>query len=60
MLYKIIKKQGYILYINKNGKKISSANGKIIEQDGAVFRDLEGDGILYPYEDWRNSYEDRA
>ena len=32
----------------------------IIEADGLQFRDLDGDGALTPYEDWRLAPEDRA
>lgn len=33
---------------------------KIIEQDGLPFKDLNKDGVLEPYEDWRLSPELRA
>ena len=32
----------------------------MIEQDGLTFRDLNNDGLLTPYEDWRLSPEARA
>jgi len=33
---------------------------KIIEQDGLKFKDLNKNGVLDPYEDWRLSSEERA
>lgn len=51
MAYKKIQKQGYTLYQNENGKQIGTANGKILEQDGLIFKDLAGTGALLPYED---------
>lgn len=60
MAYQKIEKDGFAIYINENGKTIGSANGKIIEQDGYVFRDLEGTGELLPYEDWRLDAKTRA
>lgn len=32
----------------------------IIQQDGLSFKDLNGDGILNPYEDWRRPADERA
>lgn len=32
----------------------------LIEQDGLIFKDLNGNGKLDPYEDWRLSAEERA
>lgn len=51
---------GYIVYENENGKTISTANDKVIEQDGFMFRDLAKAGCLLPYEDWRLTDEERA
>ena len=53
-------KDGYVVYENENGKTISTANDRIILQDGFVFRDLTKTGQLLPYVDWRLSDEDRA
>ena len=39
---------------------ISSRAIPVIEQDGLTFRDLNNDGLLTPYEDWRLSPEARA
>ncbi len=60
MPYTKIEKEGYTLYQNENGKTIGTIRNRIIEQDGYAFKDAEGDGILYPYEDWRLSSEKRA
>lgn len=60
MAYKKIQKQGYTLYQNENGKQIGTANGKILEQDGLIFKDLAGTGALLPYEDWRLPATERA
>lgn len=32
----------------------------LLEQDGYVFKDLDRDGVLSPYEDWRRTPESRA
>ncbi|AMB99060.1 hypothetical protein AWM75_03160 [Aerococcus urinaehominis] len=39
---------------------LGSRHKQIIEVDGLQFRDLNGDGQLNPYEDWRLSAEERA
>lgn len=40
---------------------VSEASGKgFIEREGLMFKDLAGDGILYPYEDWRLPCQERA
>ena len=51
---------GFYIYENENGKTISTANDKVIIQDGYAFRDLAKTGQLLPYEDWRLSDEQRA
>lgn len=48
---------------NTNGARLcwSEESGRgLIEQDGFFFKDMAGDGVLYPYEDWRLSAEKRA
>lgn len=49
---------------NKNGGPtlvLSEKSGKdFLEQEGCFFKDLTGDGKLYPYEDWRLSAQERA
>lgn len=39
---------------------LSNRAKEIIEVDGLKFKDLDGDGQLTPYEDWRLSPEERA
>ncbi len=41
-------------------KKIRATVKGIIKQDGLEFKDLFGDGVLKPYEDWRLSPQERA
>jgi beta-glucosidase len=48
---------------NENGPTLGYAEGTevgIIREDGLVFKDLNKDGKLDPYEDWRLSPEERA
>lgn len=48
---------------NPGGPRLCMAedSGKgFIEQDGLFFKDLVGDGKLYPYEDWRLTAQERA
>lgn len=40
--------------------ELSVRSKQIIEVDGLRFRDLDADGALTPYEDWRLSSEERA
>lgn len=44
----------------KEQPEVVSRAGKIIEVDGLKFRDLNGNGTLEPYEDWRLSPQERA
>ena len=39
---------------------VKTTSKAIIEQDGATFRDLNADGQLTPYEDWRLPVEERV
>lgn len=55
--------KNYILVENNNGPTLgySSKSGvNIIEKDGLKFKDLNKNGKLEPYEDWRLSVEERA
>ena len=55
--------QVYKLVENENGPTLgyAPASGvKIIEKDGFSFKDLNQDGVLNPYEDWRLPVEERA
>ena len=50
-----------IKYIkNENGPVLGYTSLKIIEKDGLYFKDMDGTGVLKPYEDWRLSAEERA
>lgn len=40
--------------------ELGSTTGRYIEQDGLTFRDLDGDGALSPFEDWRLPAAERA
>lgn len=50
---------------NKNApsieqKALGSRSAKTITQDGLEFKDLNGNGVLDPYEDWRLSPQERS
>lgn len=40
--------------------QLGSRTGRYIEQDGLRFRDLDGDGAVAPFEDWRLPAAERA
>ncbi len=55
------KASSYIKYYkNEKGPVIGSAEGKVIKKDGLVFKDIDGDGILKLYDDWREAPYERA
>lgn len=57
-----IKKQGYNLIINEGGATLGycpDSGVKILEVDGYAFKDLNRNGKLDPYEDWRLPVEER-
>nr|AGS53641.1 beta-glucosidase [uncultured bacterium contig00086] len=61
--YTIVEKDGYCLIRNEGGATLGiSAENKdaIIEADGYAFKDLNRNGVLDPYEDWRLPVEERA
>lgn len=61
MAYRKISKDGYVLAENIGGKLLGFApDTALLEQDGFVFKDLNRNGILDPYEDWRLSPQERA
>lgn len=41
-------------------KNVQARIKKLIEVDGLTFKDLNGNGVLDPYEDWRLTPEERA
>lgn len=49
-----------VLFHNENGPTIGVTTCGVIVQDGLYFKDMDNDGILSPYEDWRNDPETRA
>lgn len=54
---------GWIKVTNQGGATLGyhpDSGKSIIQVDGFAFKDLNGNGKLDVYEDWRNSYEDRA
>lgn len=46
--------------LNMNQPKLVTKSKNIIEVDGFKFKDLNNNGVLDPYEDWRLSAEERA
>ena len=49
-----------VLFRNENGPTIGVTTCGVIVKDGLFFKDMDNDGVLSPYEDWRNSDEIRA
>ena len=49
-----------VLFHNENGPTIGVTTCGVIVKDGLFFKDMDNDGVLSPYEDWRNSAEVRA
>ena len=49
-----------VLFHNGNGPTIGVTTCGVIVQDGLYFKDMDNDGVLSPYEDWRNAPETRA
>ena len=54
-------RDGWTRATNPNGVEIGVMDEKkIIQVDGLAFKDLDGNGKLDFYEDWRQSFDDRA
>ena len=54
---------GWTKIINEGGATLGYTKGtglNIIEADGYAFKDLDRDGTLDVFEDWRVGYEERA
>jgi len=49
-----------VLFHNENGPTIGVTTCGILVKDGLFFKDMDNDGVLSPYEDWRNDHETRA
>lgn len=47
-------------YYNENGPTIGVTVKDVINIDGLYFKDINGDGKLNVYKDWRNSSDERA
>ncbi len=47
-------------YENSGGPKIVTKELNVVEKDGFWFRDMSRTGRVLPFEDWRNSPEERA
>ncbi|MGI6072227.1 MAG: glycoside hydrolase family 3 N-terminal domain-containing protein [Lachnospiraceae bacterium] len=59
----IEEKDGYNLVINKGGAVLSydpNSGKQLLIVDGFAFKDLNGNGILDPYEDWRLPIKQRV
>jgi beta-glucosidase len=52
--YREIAKEDYTLYVNEGGPVLGTADeSRILVVDGGAFKDLNRNGKLDPYEDWR-------
>ena len=51
---------GYFYITQKGGPTLGYTSAAILYQDGHAFKDLNGNGVLDPYEDWRLGAEERA
>ncbi|MBF2665205.1 glycoside hydrolase family 3 protein [Listeria seeligeri] len=61
--YTIIEKDGFILVENQNGATLGysqNSSVELIEEDGYAFKDLNKNGKLDKYEDWRLPLEERV
>lgn len=55
--------EGFVSFVQTKGPELGVANDSsiaIIHQKGLAFKDLNGNGVLDTFEDWRNSPEKRA
>jgi beta-glucosidase len=60
--WKRVQKDGYSLIINEGGAVLGIGPGfekYVLVQDGYAFKDLNRNGVLDPYEDWRLPWEER-
>ena len=58
-----VSKEGYQLVINEDGQTLGytiDSGLKLLTVDGWAFKDLNRNGKLDPYEDWRRSVDERA
>jgi beta-glucosidase len=60
--WKLIEKDGYSIILNEGGAALGIGAGMkdhILTVDGYAFKDLNRNGVLDPYEDWRLPLEER-
>ncbi len=56
-------RKNYTLIVNEGGENLGIYEGsgvELLEVDGWAFKDLNHNGVLDPYEDWRRTPEERA
>ena len=58
--YTIEQKEGWTRICNDGGAELGVARCAVMEQEGYLFKDPEGTGVLQPWCDWRLSPEERA
>ena len=58
--YTIEQKEGWTRIRNDGGAELGVARCAVMEQEGYLFKDPEGTGVLQPWCDWRLSPEERA
>ena len=51
---------GYFYITQKGGPTLGYTSAAILEDGGYAFKDLNRNGVIDPYEDWRLPAEDRA
>lgn len=60
--YRVEERAGYCLVKNNHGATLGFANNSpvtLLEKEGFAFKDLNKNGVLDPYEDWRLPIEER-
>ena len=58
--WKASEADGYTVITQKGGPVLGYTSAPILQDDGFAFKDLNRNGVLDPYEDWRLPAEDRA
>ena len=59
-IVKIESGEGYTIARQSKGPTLGYTSAPILEIDGLLFKDLNRDGTLNPYEDWRLESKKRA
>ncbi|MFV0362806.1 MAG: hypothetical protein ACK5LL_06920, partial [Suipraeoptans sp.] len=58
--YEVKQKQGFLMVENRDGKTLGvSSEDMIIEHEGYAFKDLNHNGKMEPFKDWRLPISDR-